>query len=85
MSQSSKKRSVFIVPSFILFFIGIYWFSSISSENAGQVDDTEKLPIDFIGTDLSGNIFQGISLKVKQYYLIFGLSGALPVSMRFLN
>ena len=71
MSQSSKKRAVFIVPSFILIFIGIYWISSISSENAVQIDDTEKLPIDFIGTDLDGNIFEGSSLKGKTVLLDF--------------
>ena len=71
MSQSSKKSAVFIVPSFILIFIGIYWISSISSENAGQVEDTEKLPIEFIGTDLSGVIFKGASLKGKTVLLDF--------------
>ena len=71
MSQSSKKRAVFIVPSFILIFIGIYWISSISSENAGQAENTEKSPIDFIGTDLSGNIFKGASLKGKTVLLDF--------------
>ncbi len=71
LSLSLHNRAVYIVPPFILIIIGIYWFNAIPSENVGQAENTEKLPIDFIGTDLSGNIFEGASLKGKTVLLDF--------------
>jgi len=69
--QSSKDRLVFLAPAFLLIFIGMYWFNSIPPESDGLVDEAELLPIEFIGTDLSGNIFKGVSLKGKTVLLDF--------------
>jgi len=71
LHRSLKNRFVFIVPSFILIFIGFYWFGSIPSENDEQVEDTIRSAFDFVGTDLSGNIFNGASLESKTVLLNF--------------
>ena len=83
LHRSSKNRFVFIVPSFILIFIGIYWLNSISSENSGQVEDTERSAYDFIGTDLSGNIFNGASLNGKTVLLNFWAVWCAPCIKAF--